>query len=154
MNTEELKNMIDLYFDGELEKSKEPLLFTSLAQNTEARDYFKSMNLLKNTNEETEKEFPEELEERIFHSLKKNEIKPKHSFIKSPVAIISYSFLVILIILNIYLLGRVGSYSEKLDAVETVVQKQNQVIELLYNSIPAAEVKAKWENEIVIKSNL
>jgi len=74
MNTEELKNMIQLYFDGELEKNKEPLLFTALSQDAEARDYFKSMDLLRNTVKETEEEFPQELEKRIFYSLKKEEV--------------------------------------------------------------------------------
>lgn len=154
MNTEELKNMIGLYFDGELEKNKESLLFTSLGKDAEARDYLKSMSLIHNAVEESEEEFPEELEERIFHSIKKNEIKSNYGFIKSPAAVISYSLLAILIILNIYLLGRIGSYNEKMNSVETVVQKQNQMIELLYNSMPVTEIKAEWENEIVIKSNL
>jgi hypothetical protein len=154
MNTEELKNMIQLYFDGELEKNKEPLLFTSIAQNSEAREYFKSMNLLKYSVEDTEEEFPQELEERIFYSLKYKQIN-KRGFTNSPaVRIISYSIVAILIIVNIYLLGRISSYNEKMNNVETIVQKQNQVIELLYNSIPAAEVKAEWENEIIIKANL
>ncbi len=154
MNTEELKNLIDLYYDGELEKGKEPLLFTSLSQDSEARDYFKSINLLKNSVAETEEEFPEELEERIFYSLKNKKAKTEYNFIKSPAAIISYAFMIILIILNIYLLGRIDSYNEKMNAVETVVEKQNQVIELLYNSLPETEIRAKWDNEIIIKSNL
>jgi negative regulator of sigma E activity len=95
MNTEELKNMIQLYFDGELEKNKEPLLFTSLSQDAEARDYFKSMNLLRNTVKGTEEEFPQELEERIFYSLKKEEVKNKSSFFNLPITrIISYSIAV------------------------------------------------------------
>ena len=58
MNTEEIKKTIQLYFDGELEKNEEPLLFTSLSQDEEARDYFKSMNLLKNAVDETEGRIP------------------------------------------------------------------------------------------------
>ena len=151
MNTEELKNMIQLYFDGELEKNKEPLLFTSLSQDAEARDYFKSMNLLRNTVKGTEEEFPQELEERIFYSLKKEEVKNKSSFFNLPITrIISYSIAVILIIINIYLIGQIDSYSDKVSAVQTVVQNQNQMIELLFNSLPATEVKAVKTNNHVL----
>ncbi|RPI67998.1 MAG: hypothetical protein EHM47_15045 [Ignavibacteriales bacterium] len=108
------------------------------------------MNLLRNTIEQTEEEFPEELEERIFHSLKKVDLKPMQNLIKSPAAIISYSFLVILILLNIYLLGRIGSYNEKMNAVENVVEKQDRMIELLFNSLPPTEVRAVNINNSIL----
>ena len=151
MNTEELKRMIQIYFDGELEKNKEPLLFSSLSQDDEARDYFKSVNLLKNAVEETKEDFPQELEERIFYSLRKKEVKSISSVFNLPVTrIISYSVAIILIIINIYLLGRINSYSDKVNAVQTVVQNQNQMIELLFNSLPATEVKAAKTNNHIL----
>ena len=151
MNTEELKSMIQLYFDGELERNKESLIFTSLSKDEEARDYFKSMNLIKNVIEETEEEFPQELEERIFYSLKKKGVKSISGFFNLPVTkIISYSIAIILIIINIYLLGRIDSYSDKMSAVQTVVQNQNQMIELLFNSLPATEVKAVKTNNHIL----
>jgi hypothetical protein len=153
MSTEELKNMIQLYFDYELEKNKEPLLFTLLSQDTEARDYFKSMNSFKQTIEETKREFPQELEERIFHSLKNEEKRSLSVRSSYFVKVISYSLVIILIVINIYLFGRLSSYNDKMNSVETVVQKQNQMIELLYNSLPVTEIKAKWENEIIINAN-
>lgn len=151
MNTEELKSMIQIYFDGELEKNKEPLLFTSLSRDEQARDYFKSMNFLKNVIEETEEEFPQGLEERIFYSLKKKETRSISGFFNLSITrIISYSIAIILIVINIYLLGRIDSYSDKMNAVQTVVQNQNQMIELLFNSLPATEVKAiKTNNHIL-----
>ena len=151
MNTEELKSMIQIYFDGELEKNKEPLLFTSLSRDEQARDYFKSMNFLKNVIEETEEEFPQGLEERIFYSLKKKETRSISGFLNLSITrIISYSIAIILIVINIYLLGRIDSYSDKMNAVQTVVQNQNQMIELLFNSLPATEVKAiKTNNHIL-----
>ena len=41
MNDDKLIEMINLYFDGELEKSREPQLFSQLSANDEAREYFK-----------------------------------------------------------------------------------------------------------------
>jgi hypothetical protein len=150
MNTEELKDLIQLYVDGELEKNKEPLLFASLSQDSDARDYFKSMNLLKNAIEKTGKEFPPELEKRIFYSIK-DKRKKNEVFLRSSgtAKIISYSLIAILILINIYLLGRISSYSDKMNAVETVVQKQNQMIELLYNSLPATEIRAASKNQLL-----
>jgi len=151
MNTEEFKNMIKMYFDGELAKNKEPLLFTSLSQDAEARDYFKSMNLLKHAVEETENEFPYELEERIFHSLKNKKKNRALDYKDLGIAkIISYSLVAILVIINIYLLGRISSYNDKMNAVETVVQKQNQMIELLFNSLPTSEIIAVKNNKHII----
>jgi hypothetical protein len=155
MNTEELKSMIQLYFDGELEKNKEAFLFISLSQDTIARDYFKSMNLLNHSIEETKKEFPQELEKRIFYSLKNQKKKITGNIVNSQfIRVISYSLVVILIILNIYLLGRLSLHNDKMNSVESVVEKQNKMIELLFNSLPITEIKAKWENEIIVKSNL
>ena len=96
-------------------------------------------------------EFPRELEERIFYSLKKEEVKSISGFFKLPITrIISYSIAVILIIINIYLLGRINAYSDKVNAVQTVVQNQNQMIELLFNSFPVTEVKAVKTNNNIL----
>ena len=46
MSTNEIIAMIDLYFDGELEKGKEPIMFTMLSQDLEGREYFKKLNAL------------------------------------------------------------------------------------------------------------
>jgi hypothetical protein len=58
MKTEEFKELINLYFDGELKKEKEILLFTNLSQNEEARIYFKEMNLLKTAAGTLTEEYP------------------------------------------------------------------------------------------------
>lgn len=148
MNTESLKNMTRLYLDGELERNKETLLFTQLSQDTEARDYFKSMSILKNAVLETENEFSQQLEERIFYSLKKNKI----SRFDTPgiFKVVSYSLVILLVLINIYLLGRIDSNNNKIEEVEKVVDRQNHLIELLYNSLPPTEVKpVKQSNQII-----
>ena len=48
MSENKLLEMINLYFDGELEKSKEVNLFTLLASDQTARDYFKQLSVIRN----------------------------------------------------------------------------------------------------------
>ena len=69
MNTNEIIRMIDLYFDGELEKGKEPVMFTLLSQDGEAREYFKRSNALKAGIANTMEEFPSKLDEKILRSV-------------------------------------------------------------------------------------
>jgi len=46
-------------------------------------------------------------------------------------------------------------YKSKVDMISEQVKGQNQTIELiLNNSLPPAVIKAAFENEILIKSNL
>ena len=42
MNSNKINEMINAYFDGELEKGNEALLFTQLSQSDEGREYFET----------------------------------------------------------------------------------------------------------------
>ena len=44
MNNDKILEMINLYLDGELDKSKEVALFSLLASDQSARDYFKQFS--------------------------------------------------------------------------------------------------------------
>ena len=68
MSSQEIKNLIDSYFDNELSKSEEVFLFSQLSKNIEAREYFKQLNILKTEMQNTIESFPIELEERILNS--------------------------------------------------------------------------------------
>ena len=46
MSTEQIKELINRYFDNQLEKSEEVFMFTQLSQEEGAREYFKQMNVL------------------------------------------------------------------------------------------------------------
>ncbi|WP_290664606.1 hypothetical protein, partial [Ignavibacterium sp.] len=63
--------LINSYFDGDLEKNKEPILFSLLSDNQKARDYFKQLSVLRNEINNSQEEFPSELEERIFRTIQK-----------------------------------------------------------------------------------
>jgi hypothetical protein len=77
MNNEKTLTLINLYFDGELDKQQEVILFTSLSQDQSARDYFKQLSVIRNAVNNSDRRFPNaELEERILRSVgSKNSVK-------------------------------------------------------------------------------
>ena len=65
MQENKIISMINLYFDGELNKGEEANLFSSLANDQSGRDYFKKLSIIRNTVDNSTEELPAELEERI-----------------------------------------------------------------------------------------
>ena len=155
MKTEEIKNIISQYFDNELTKAEEVILFTQLSQNDEARNYFKEMNLLNSVMEETQNEFPSKLDERIFSKIKNEgqRIVPQ-KYTNRIFHYVTYAFSIILLAISIYFYNESIQYRNKLDLSYQQVYQQNQMIQVLFNSLPQAEIRGKVENEIVVTSNM
>lgn len=155
MEDKKLMEIINAYFDGELEKGQEPLLFTQLSLNSEAREYFKQLNRIETAVEESLEEFPEELDERILRSVGSN--APQKSMLFSGKKIfraIPYAATIVLLFLSGYLFLKVTSFQERVDNLSQYVNLQSKTIQILYNSLPGIEVRAAHENEIVIKPNI
>lgn len=155
MNKSDLKLMINQYYDGELEKGKEPLLFTQLSQDEESREYFKHLNTFHNTLQDTVEEFPDYLEERILHSLETPDKKGwQDIFNKNLLSALSYSVAVVLIFVSLFFYFQTQSYKEKYDVKVEQVKQQNQTMELLFHSLPAAEVVTTPENQVVVTTKM
>ena len=159
MNSEEYPTqyheMIDNYFDGELTREEEVLLFSSLLQNQEAREYFKQMNFLKNALSGTMEDVPLEVDEKVFDSIQKIDAKKEKKFFSHKFfPVVAYAVTIILFVISIFLFSRTNDYENKVDNLMQAVSKQNETIELLFNSLPALEVKTKPEYEIIIKTKL
>lgn len=153
MKTEDYKYMINSYFDGELDREKEALLFTHLSQDEECREYFKSMNLLKSSVEKSFEEFPQELEERILNSA--GGVSEKSGFFnKNIFAVVSYSLAAILLIFSIMFYKESSDYKAKLDSTIEHINKQEQLLQVIINSLPAPEIKIKASNEVIVISKL
>lgn len=146
--------LINSYFDGELEKSKEVTLFNLLSADQKARDYFKHLSVLRNEINNSQEEFPSELEERIFRTIQNkkssSEYIRKFNFINT----LSYAITFLLIILNIYLFIKTSTYQEKIESLSKEMRIQAKTIEMIYNSLPAVEIKSAIENSITIKPTL
>jgi hypothetical protein len=156
MSDEEVKIIIQLYFDGELEKSSEPVLFTILAENSSGREYFKELNLIHTAAQQNIEEFPAELEERIFRTIESKE-KSQQSFFRGNIFLsaASLSIAVLLLILSSFLFFELRDYRSRIEMVSEQVRMQNQTIELiLNNSLPPAEVRTGRVNEIIVNANL
>lgn len=154
MNDNKIYELINLYFDGELDKSREALLFTELSQSVEGREYFKQLSRIKTSIDESLEDFPEELDERILRSVSRTSEK-KFSFFTGQrlFASVSYAIAIVLIVLSGYLFMKVSTYQEKVDTLSQQMNFQTKTIQILFNSLPGVEVRATFDNEIIIKPN-
>ncbi len=155
MNNEEIKKTINLYFDNELEKSREVFLFTLLSGNEEAREYFKNLNIIRNTVKENAEEFPVPLEERIFNSIENKAVRPgifKGNFFINAA---SLGIAALLLIISSFLFFEVKEYRSRVETVSERMKVQEMTIDLiLNNSLPPAEVRTKRVNEIIVNAKL
>jgi hypothetical protein len=154
MDNDKIIEMINLYSDGELKKSREAFLFTQLSENYEAREYFKQLNNIKAAVAESVEEFPEALDERILKSIN-SEKSPGLTIFSSRRLFMAASFAasIILLIVSGYLFLKISSYNEKVDDLSQQLKIQSKTIEMLYNSLPGIEVESSLKNAIIIKPN-
>lgn len=146
--------LVNLYFDGELNKSEEVNLFTLLANDEAARNYFKQLSVIKNAVDNDAADFPAELEERILRSVgtKASARAGYFSDIKIFPAI-SYAAALVLLFLSGYLFFKVSNYQERVDNLSQQMMIQSKTIQMLYNSLPGVEVIGTLDNKVIIKPN-
>jgi hypothetical protein len=155
MNEKKIIELISMYFDGELKKGEEALLFSELSGNSEGRRYFKTLGRIRSAADESAEEFPEELDERIIKSI--GRLQPKKAgFFKGhniPM-VISYAAILVMLMISGYILMQVSYYKDKVNVLSGQLEQQTKTIQMLYNSLPGIEVRAAAENEIIIKPSL
>jgi hypothetical protein len=155
MSENKLMEMINLYFDGELVNSEESNLFSLLASDQCARDYFKQLGVIRNTIDNDSTNIPMELEEKILRSVgSKNSAKSGFLSNIKIFSAISYAAAVILLVLSGYLFFKVTSYQERVDNLSQQMVYQSRTIQMLYNSLPGVEVVGTIDNKIVIKPKI
>lgn len=152
MLSNDMKIIIDQYFDRELNKSKEAFLFSELSRDEECREYFKKVNRLKHIVQETNDEFPLELEKKILNSVKIS--KPKIEFRRSIFPVLSYSLTIIVLIVSLFLFMEVREYRSEIQKTSERLLDQQKTINLLINSLPPVEVETELKNAVIIKANL
>ncbi len=157
MNRKELETMIELYFDGELPKGNEPILFTSLSQDIEGREYFKKLNALKSSLVDTMEEFPGKLDEKILRAVGQLNEKEAITFINRKVFnAVTYAFTAILLILTIFFYSRSEDYKTQFADLTREVKQQNEKLELLMNALPTVEVTGAYlrTKQIIVKPTM
>jgi len=151
MNSE-MESLIISYFDGELDKNKETFLFSELSRDEECREYFKNINKFKKIIQETNDEFPLDLERKILNEVKSS--KPKLEFRKSFFPILSYSLTIIVLIISLFMFLEVREYRSEIQKTSERLIEQQKTINLLINSLPPVEVETELKNAVIIKANL
>jgi hypothetical protein len=156
MNSNELKEMIELYADNELEKNEHAALFTALSADDRAREYFFNLNYLKNAIEKDIVPFPAEVEERIFSSLSNAEKQHVNVFGKNrTIKYILATAAALFIIISTFLFNELRIYKNQVDTMNEQISLQNRTIDLiLNNSLPPAEIRSRTANEIIVRANL
>lgn len=155
MDEKNIYMMIDSYLDKEMSTEEEEILFKEMSVNKEARDYYRNAKILKETIRESGEDFPLHLENQILSKVKSGNLKnPVHYLRFDYLKYLSLAVSVILLILSFYLFNSISSYKNEMKDVITKIDRQSKTIELLFNSMPTAEVQAKFTNEIIIKSKL
>lgn len=157
MDTNEIITMIELYFDGELEKGKEPVMFSLLSQDTETREYFKMMNTLRSVFTTSTEQFPSPLDEKILRSVSGLNEKQTAFFINKKVfSAITYSITVILLVLTMFFYSKSEEYKVQFFDLTREVKKQNDRLELLMNALPQVDVSGSYfrTKQIIVRPNI
>lgn len=143
MSENKLTEMINLYFDGELEKGKEPALFSLLSGDQGAREYFKQLNIIRSTVENSEENLPADLEERILRSVGAKQSVSTGLFSNIKIfSAITYAAAIVLLFLSGYLFFKVSNYQERVENLSQQMIIQTRTIDLLFNSLPSVEIRA------------
>lgn len=153
MSNEKTKELINRYFDNELDKSEEVFLFTQLSQMNEAREYFKQMNVLSENMKNTFEEFPLGLEEEILNATVTG-MKKEKRFPFNIYAVIGYAFSVVLMIVSLFIYSESKEYKKDIELSIQQINQQNKMIEMLFHSLPETEIKTTFANDVVIKPSI
>lgn len=151
MESSELKNIINQYFDNELSKAEEVLLFTQLSQDEEARIYFKEMNTLRGITDLTIEEYPEKLDEKVYSGISNvHDVVPLFQGRSKVYTAFSYVFALILLAVSIFFYYEASNYKDTIELTYEHLNQQNRMINVLLNGLPQAEVRAEFANEVII----
>lgn len=156
MQTEEMKMMIDKYFDGELDKQKEAFLFLELSRDESAREYFKQMNSLKTMVENSAEEFPPYLEEKILRSIGKQNVNHNAGFFDKKIFdAVVYTAVVLFAALTFFFYFKSEEYKSQFFDLTREVKKQSEKLELIMNALPRIEVEEEYvkTKQIIVTPN-
>lgn len=147
MNNDEIKYLINQFFDNDLDNEKEIELFCRLAENEECRNYFKKYNLLKQAVYHDIKPVPAGLEKKIFNSgaapQNKNEVYTYN--INKIYRLIPYAAAIVLLILALFYSRKSDAYENQIVNLTREVENQNNKIELLFHALPPIEVTSDYK---------
>lgn len=153
----ETENLINLYFDGELEDGKETFLFSTLSGNEEARNYFKQLHSVKSNIRFAMEEFPAKLDDKILRSIGKTKrIGIFKYFDKQIFDAVVYTAAVVLIFLSIFFYLKSEEYKVQFSDLTREIKKQNEQLQLIMNALPEFDVEGSYlrVSEVIVKPQI
>jgi len=157
MKTEDIKYMIDLYMDGELNKEKEPVMFSMLSQDNEAREYFKACNYLKNNIQQNSRDYSVKLDHKILLSVEKAMQNKPASFRERKISFyLAYSVAAVCIILALVFYNKSDNYEKQCIKIEEEVKQRDADLKLILNTLThnTDAGKSYWFKPVITKANL
>lgn len=152
MNREDMKYLISLYADGELEPGKEAVLFEELSKSDALRDYYRKLMLVKMAVHNDIKHVPENLDKKIYGEAAAEKKTPASIKINSFIRYMPYAAAVILLILALVYFRRSDDYQNQIINLTREIEDQNRRIELLYHALPPIEVYSNYKQTNNIKT--
>ena len=153
MKTNEIINVIDAYFAGKTTPEEERLLFSSLSQNAEGREYFKDSMLLKTALQTIEEPFPEHLDQKILKEIeRRGRAEPLREYLH-PRFLPLYAVTVCVIIFTFIFFNKMESYKSEIDRTMETVKNQQYTIELLMNGLPTVQVRPTSQQVYKLMNN-
>lgn len=141
MKTNEIINLTDAYFAGKTTPDEERHLFSSLAQDSEGRNYFKDSMLLKTALQTIEEPFPEHLDAKILSEIQKQNRKEPFFEYLNPRFLPLYAVTICIVIFAFIFFNRMESYKSEMERTMQTVKDQQNTIELLMNGLPTVQVR-------------
>jgi|GEM_PF-1357492 len=153
INCEVFDIMISEYMDNELPKEREASLFAHISVCENCRHEFKQQNMIKYEISKNKEAFPEELEQRIFSSIKERAPQPLYNRFNKPISVfVSYGMAVILVVIIMFsfwqiqkMRTEVGTLREAYRVSYERVQTQTREMNLIMNNMPAYRVGGQAE---------
>lgn len=147
MNCEDINIIIQEFYDGELEKSKESSFFTHIANCENCRLSFISMSRIESTIRNDIVDFPYSMESKIYRLIK-NTGKDEHVkiFTSRHMDIFAYVLCILMIFISIFLYKTSNDYEKRFEKLTDEIKNQKIQIEMLMNSLPAIEVTSSRIN--------
>lgn len=158
MNCQLIEKYINEFFDGEIKRENEQMLFSHLSQCDSCRNKFKEYNLIKNLVNQLTEEFPDSLDNRIINRFYLLEEKNKNEsrMIKFyRYAVVGLS--IILIGFLLFFFNSIQNFEQKLNLSykeiimhSEEIKNQQEQIEILMNSLNPIEVINRESKSIII----
>lgn len=162
MNCQNINNLIHDYFNNELSTEQESFLFTHLAQCKECKTNFKAMNRVHYEFRKEESDIPEQLEQRIFNTIKNRESHAHTiSSTKRLPAYFVYGYGILLTLFSVFmtyefydLRNETMKYKESFEITIGQLNSQQKQMSSLLKIIPAVKVRASVGNSDLLKRGI